>query len=189
MPRWSLLGAIAIATAPVFADGIGLKAGLWEVRLVKQTVDGRDTSTQLAASLEHMKQAMANLPPEQRERMEAMMKQSGVTEGNNGGFRVCVSPEMAQRDAPVLDRQGHCQPASIQRHGSTTDFQFSCTTNGVTIRGKGQAVMLGNVIKTHTEVTSQTTGGATHQTQNDSEMTYLGSDCGDVKPPAATPRP
>ena len=187
MPRWSMLGVIAIAAVPVFAAGIGLKAGLWEVRLVKQTVDGRDTTTQLTASLEQMKQAMANLPPEQRERMEAMMKQSGVTEGSNGGFRVCVSPEMAQRDAPVLDRQGHCQPASIQRHGHTTEFQFSCTTNGVTMSGKGQAIMVGNVIKTHTEVISQTAGGATHHTQNDSEMTYLGSDCGAVKPPAATP--
>jgi hypothetical protein len=189
MPRWSMLGAIAIAAAPVFAAGIGLKAGLWEVRLVKQTVDGRDMSTQLAALLEHMQQVMANLPPEQRERIEAMMKQNGVTEGNNGGFRVCVSPEMAQRDTPVLDREGHCQPASIQRHGSTTDFQFSCTTNGVTMSGKGQAVMVDRVIRTHTEVTTHTAAGATHQTQNDSEMTYLGSDCGEVKPPATTPRP
>jgi len=184
-----MLGAIAIAAVPVFAAGIGLRAGLWEVRLVKQTVDGRDNSTQLAAALEHMKQAMASLPPEQRERMEAMMKQSGVSAGSNGSFRICVSPEMAQRDAPVLDRQGRCQPASIKQHGSTTDFQFSCTTNGVTMSGKGQAVMLGNVIKTHTEVITHATGGATHQTQNDSEMTYLGSDCGDIRPPVGTPRP
>ncbi len=187
--RWSILGAIAITAVPVFAAGIGLKAGLWEVHLVKQTVDGRDNSAQLAASLEHMKQQMASLPPEQRERMEAMMKQSGV-QGSNGGFRICVSPEMAQRDAPpVLDREGHCQPASIQRHDNSTDFQFSCTTNGITMTGKGHAAMLGNLIKTHTEVTTRTASGTTHETQNDSEMTYLGSDCGDLKQPASPSRP
>lgn len=182
MPRWSILGALAITAVPVFAAGIGLKAGLWEVRLVKQTADGRDTSAQLAASLEHMKQEMASLPPEQRERMEAILKQNGV-QGSNGGFRICISPEMAQRNAPPVDRNGHCQPASVQQHGSSTDYQFSCTTNGITMTGKGQAVMLGNVIKTHTEVTTRTASGATHETQNDSEMTYLGPDCGDIKPP------
>ncbi len=161
---------------------------MWEVRLVKQTVDGRDTSAQLAALLEHMNQEMASLPPEQRERMEALMKQSGV-QGSHGGFRVCISPEMAQRDAPVLDREGHCQPASIKQHGSSTDFEFSCAVNGVTMNGKGQAVTLGNVIKTHTEVSTHTASGATHETRNDSEMTYLGSDCGGIKPPAAPPRP
>jgi Protein of unknown function (DUF3617) len=187
MPRWSILGAIAVTALPVFAAGIGLKAGLWEVRLVKQTVDGHDNSAQLAASLEHLKKEMASLPPEQRERMEAMMNQSGV-QGSNGGVRVCVSPEMAQRNAPMVDREGHCQPASIQQHDGTTDFQFSCTTNGVSMSGKGQAVMLGNVIKTHTEVTTRTASGTSHETQNDTEMTYLGPDCGGVKP-APLPRP
>lgn len=188
MPRWSMFGALALAAVPVFAAGIGLKAGLWEVRLVKQTVDGRDTSTQMAASLERMKQMMANMTPEQRERMEAMMKQSGVSQGSNGSFRVCVSPEMAQRNSPVLDRDGRCQPATVTQHGSATDFQFSCSINGVSTSGKGEAVMLGNLIKTHTEVSTRTANGDTHQTQSDTEMTYVGADCGDVKPPALPAR-
>ena len=187
MPRWSILGMVAVAAVPAFAAGIGLKAGLWEIHLVKQVVDGRDASAQIAAALEHMKDAMASLPPDQRERMEALLKQSGVTQGNNGGVRLCVSPEMAQRDAPLIDREGRCQPASLTKHGNTTEFRFSCTTNGVTMSGKGQAVMLGNVIKTHTEVSTRSADGATHEPQNDSEMTYLGSDCGDVKPPPTSP--
>src|SRR5579862_3423394 len=125
MPQRTLLAVITVAALPVFADGVGLKAGLWQVRLVRQVVDGHDTSTQMAASQEQMKQAMANLPPEQRERMEAMMQQSGVRQDSQGGYRLCISPEMAQRNAPVLDREGRCQPASIQQHGGTTDFQFS----------------------------------------------------------------
>lgn len=189
MSRWTLVLAIAIAAVPVFAAGLGLKAGLWEVKLVKQTVDGRDTSAQMAASLEQMQQAMANLPPEQRERMEAMMKQSGLTPDRNGGFRICVSAEMAQRNTPLLDREGRCQPASINQHGNTTDFQFSCNTNGVSMSGKGEAVALGSVIKTHTDVTTRTASGDTHQMQSDSEMSYLGPDCGDVKPPAPPARP
>ena len=189
MPRRTLLTVIAIAALPVFAGDAGLKAGLWQVRLVRQIVDGHDTSTQMAASLEQMKQAMANLPPEQRERMEAMMKQSGLRQDGEGGYRVCISPQMAQRNAPVLDREGRCQPASIKQHGGTTDFQFSCTTNGVSMSGKGEAIALANVIKTHTEVTTSTASGGTHQMQSDTEMIYLGSDCGDLKPSVPPSQP
>jgi hypothetical protein len=184
MPKWAVCGLVFGAAIPAFAAGLGIKAGLWEVRPTKQIVDGRDNLAQLAASLERMKQAMANMPPEQRERMEAMLKQSGVSQGSNGGFRICVSPEMAQRDAPILDKEGRCQPASVAHQGNETSFQFSCTTNGVTMSGKGDATVLGNVIKTHTDVSTRDTSGTTHVMQSDSEMTYLGSDCGDLKPPA-----
>jgi hypothetical protein len=143
----------------------------------------------MAASLEQMKRAMASLPPEQRERLQAMMNQSGIKQDGRAGFRICISPEMAQRNSPLIDREGRCQPASVTKHGGTTDFQFSCTTNGISMSGKGQAIMLDNVIKTHTEVTTRTASGATHETQNDSEMTYLGSECGDVKPPAPPSHP
>jgi hypothetical protein len=165
------------------AAGLGLKAGLWEIRVVKQTADGRDISGQMAASMQRMQQAMASLTPEQRARMEAMMKQSGVSAGSNGGFRICVSPEMAQRDTPILDPHGHCQPASVTHQGNETHFQFSCTTNGVTMSGQGVATVQGDTINTHTDVTTRTSGGETHSVQSDSAMSYLGPDCGDLKPP------
>ncbi len=182
--RWMVWGVISVATLPVLAAS-GLKAGLWEIRVVKQTVDGRDISAQTTATMERMQQAMASLPPEQRARMEALMKQNGVSTGSKGGFRICVSPEMARRDAPILDPQGRCQPATVTHQGNETHFQFSCTTNGVTTSGQGVATVQGDTINTHTDVTTRTSSGETHSTQSDSAMSYVGADCGDLKPPGA----
>ena len=189
MTRKLIAGFISMAAIPAFAAGVGLKAGLWQVRLVKQTVDGRDISSQMTASVQQMQRSMANLPPEQRARMEAMLNQSGVSQDSSGGFRICVSPEMAQRDAPLLDKDGRCQPASVTHSGNKTSFQFSCTTNGVSMSGKGDATVLADTIKTHTEVTTHTSSGAIHEMHSDSEMTYLGSDCGALKPPAPPSHP
>jgi hypothetical protein len=185
MRKKLLLGLVCVTAAPAFAAGLGLKAGLWEVKLVKQTVDGHDVS----ASIQRMEQAMATMPPEQRARVQAMLKQSGVSQDSNGGFRICVTPEMAKRDTAVLDKDGRCRPTNVTHSGNQSKFQFSCTTNGVAMNGQGQATSLGNIVKTHTEVTMRTAKGITHQTQSDSQMTYLGSDCGTLKPSAPPSRP
>jgi uncharacterized Zn-binding protein involved in type VI secretion len=129
---------------------------------------------------------MASLPPDQRAQMQTQLKQSGVNM-NNGGFSVCVSPAMAKRDTPILDKTGQCQPASVTHTGNQTSFAYSCTIDGRPATGKGTAVASGDVITMHLEITSQEPSGATHVMQNDSAMTFLGADCGDVKPPDYVP--
>jgi hypothetical protein len=92
----------ALVALAAHADGIGLKPGLWEVRVVKQVVDGRDLSAQMAGVNDRMRQAVASMPPEQRAQREAMMRQRGAGAGHEGSTRICVSPEMARRDRPFL---------------------------------------------------------------------------------------
>jgi len=166
----------------VRAAGIGLKPGLWEVKVVKQVMDGRDMSAQVNAAMGQAQQALASLPPEQRARIEAMMNNAGVGRGANGAFRICVSPEMAQRNAPVLDKDGRCRPVMLARHGDQVDFQFSCNSHGTTMQGRGQATIAADSISTHTEMTTTSSNG-THQMQNDTRMTYISADCGSVRPP------
>jgi hypothetical protein len=172
----------AFAATQVFAGGYGLKAGLWETHLVKQVMDGRDMTAQVAGAAAQMQQAMANMTPEQRARMEAMMKdRGGPALSNNGTVRMCISPEMANRDKPMVDREG-CEPATINRSGNHTTFEFSCTRNGNVTSGKGEATANGDTIATVVDTTIHRANGETHVMHSESEMKFLGADCGDVKP-------
>jgi hypothetical protein len=173
----------AFITLTAYADSVGRKPGLWEVRIVKQVIDGRDTSAQMAGLKDKMQQAMASMPPEQRAQMEAMMKQRGVGMGNDGSSRICVSPEMARRDKPIVDRDGRCQPATVTRSGNHATFEFSCTSNGVTTTGKGSSTVSADLISTHVDMTTREADGKTHAMETDTEMRFVSSDCGDVKPP------
>jgi hypothetical protein len=177
---------VALVAMRVIAAGYGLKPGLWETHMVKQIVDGKDMTAQIAAAAAQMQKMMANLSPEQRARMETMVKGGGA----NGAFQMCISPEMANRDKPIVDREGHCQPATFNRSGNRTTYEFTCSSNGGTMTGKGVATATGDVIASQVDTTSTRADGTTHVTHTETEMKYLGADCGDVKPytpPKASP--
>jgi len=180
--RWIVVGMLVALT--VHAAGTRLmKPGLWEVRIVKQTVDGRDMSAQMAGAADQMQQALASMPPAQRAQMEAMLKQRGAGARGNTSHRICVSPAMANRDTPVVDRSGRCQPQSVEHSGNRTSFAFRCTVDGVTTEGKGTSTVDADLIRTHMETSTTDEHGERHVTQTDNEMKFIGPDCGDVKPP------
>ena len=111
-----------------------------------------------------------------------MMANAGVSQGENGGFRMCVTPQMAQRSGPILDKDGRCQPVKMSRHGDQVQFEFSCMVNGTSMQGQGQATITPESISTHTDMTSTSSIG-THKMQTDTTMSFVSADCGDVKPP------
>lgn len=199
--RTAVTGFAMLATfvaLAVYAAGMGFKPGLWDVRVVKMVVDGRDVSGQMAAMAALGQKAMASLPADQRARMEATLKQSGVGQDGNGGFQICVSPAMAKRDAPLIDKEGHCQPTTVTHNGNQTSYEFSCTRNGGTTTGKGISTTAGDLITTRVDMSTTAANGKARVMHNESEMHYLGPDCGDVKPadasgpaaaPAAAPAP
>ena len=182
MRRFVLIGLGALSAAQVSATGLGLKPGLWESKIVRQVVDGRDATAQMSDAMAKMQQALASMPPEQRERMEAMMKQRGTpTMTEKGAVRMCVVPEQAQA-RPAAEAKAHCAPADVSHSGNHTTFNFNCSNNGVTTTGKGEVVNDGNVTTTTVDVTTRKADGSMHVMHNESQMTYLGSECGDVKP-------
>ena len=186
-----IAGLVALAPLPAFAGGFGLKPGLWETRIIKQVVDGRDLSAQIAGAQSQMLQVMANMPPEQRARMDSIMRQrGGPAFTSDGTIRMCISPELASRDKPIVDKDGRCQPAMVNRNGSQTTFEFACNANGITTTAKGESAASGDLIKTRVDMTTRQSGGETHVMHNETEMKFLSSDCGDVKPmavPKASP--
>jgi hypothetical protein len=183
MRKAIIVSLVAFSATQVLATGFGLKPGLWESKMTKQLFDGQDRTAQSAGAKSKMQQAMANMPPEQRARMEAMMKEhGGPTIGSDGTIKMCISPEEANRDKPILDREGHCQPAIVARSGNHTTFTINCSSNGTTTTGKGEATTMGDVITSQIDMTTHRANGESHTMHNESKMKFLGPDCGDVKP-------
>jgi hypothetical protein len=157
------------------------KPGLWEMRVIKNVVDGQDHSAQMAAMGDKMQAAMAKLSPQQRAQMSAMMGHTGMSVGNQGAIQMCITPEMAKRDVPVVDKDHACKPASVQRNGNHTTYEISCTSNGTTTTGKGEATVNGDTVSMSSDLTTKSASG-THHIQTEMEMRFVGSDCGNVKP-------
>lgn len=184
--RKSLIACLAAAAASVpvgHAASGALKPGLWEVRIIKQVVDGRDMSAEIAASNQHMQQALAHLPPEQRAKVESMLKKRGISSGPAGGFRVCITPKMAKRRSPILEKEGHCHMTHVAHHANRTTFAFACTSKGVTTTGTGDTTRSSELVKTRTDATTESPHGGKHILHSETEMRFLKSDCGDVQPP------
>lgn len=182
-------GAAAIGTAGLlllavtYAAGLGLKPGLWDVRLVHQIVDGHDVSQQLTESIAKAQTALAHLPPDQRARVQAMLDAAGVSTDSNASFRICISPEMAASDLPVLDKDSSCRPTLVSHNGNHTAFRIDCTAHDTHVQGEGDAVSSGDVITTHAKITTTAADGSKHLMQNETQMQYVSADCGSLRPP------
>jgi hypothetical protein len=175
-----LILAILITVSGItLAQGSGLKQGLWEIKPIKQVMDGRDMSAEMASAQSRMQQAMANMSPEQRNQMQAMMGRQVAPAG--GGARICVSAAMAAKDKPIVDSEGRCEPATVNHSGNKTSFEFNCTTKGRTMVGKGESANNGESVTTRMDMTTTDARG-THTMQSEMQMNYLGSDCQGVKP-------
>lgn len=157
-----------------------LKAGLWNVKVVQQTMDGRDMTAQINSIQDQMQQAMAHMSPEQRQKMSSMM--GNMMQGSGGGIKMCISPAMAERNAPMMGpHASDCPVAKVTRQGNQAIFDFACTHDGHSSSGHGTSTMQGGAISTTMDMHMSDTHGQ-HIMHMQSMMTYLGSDCQGVKP-------
>ena len=169
---------------PALAQGSGLKPGLWEVKQLKQVMDGKDMGAQMAAAQAQMQQAYANMPPAQRKQMEAMMAKQGVAPpaaAGAGGQRICISPEMAARDKPMVDPEGRCEPTKFSRSGNRVSFEVNCSFEGQQMSGKGESTTSPDSVSTKMDMVMTGRDGR-HTMQSETQMRWLGADCGGVKP-------
>ena len=173
------LAILLVLSSAAFAQGSPLKQGLWEVKPISQIRDGQDMTAQMAAAQARMQQSLASMPPEQRKQMQAMMGQHGGSA--DAATRICVSAAMAAREKPMVDPEGRCEPAKVNRSGNKSSFEFNCTTEGRTMAGKGESTASGDMVSTRMDMTTTDAGGR-HTMQSEVQMKYLGADCQGVKP-------
>ncbi len=178
-----VLSALVLGLLAAPALATDMKAGLWEIRTIKQVVDGQDMQAQMQA----MQKQLAALPAAQRKQMEAMMASQGMSM-SEGAMRICISEEAARRNAPVLDPEDRCPPRKLTRSGNTVRFELDCVMDGRTARGKGESTFSGN--RVHSRMDMTTTGpDGRHTMQTESQMSYLGADCKGLAPVGAKARP
>lgn len=173
------LGLAALFVLAPAAHAQSTKPGLWELRTVKQLVDGQDMAAQMIAAQQRMKEAIAKMPPAQRKQMESQM--AGFGAGPGGAHRVCVSPAMAAKDKPMLPENAQCDPPKMSRSGNRTQYEFSCRQNGDVVKGKGESVVDADRVLTKMDMTTSGAQGK-HTMVTEMEMRFISADCGAIRP-------
>lgn len=173
--RLSCALAAASVTTLASAQTPPIKPGLWEVHSERE-VDGK----KVAAPADRMK----NLPPEARAQMEAMMKQHGVSMGEGGATRVCMTKESIASGRLQAEAAG-CKTDYSTRTGSTWKFHSSCPS--LKVESDGEIVFSGS--DSYTMTVSSTLSSMTPPRQSKTTMNgkWMGASCGDLQPISAKP--
>ena len=113
---WASLAAQA-------ADSI--RPGLWEFRSTRLSLAGMpDMSSQMS----QLQQQLKNLPADARRMIEQQMTQRGVSLGQDGTVRSCITPEQARQDNIFSGKvEGNCTLTDVVKTGDTVTGTLRCT--------------------------------------------------------------
>jgi hypothetical protein len=183
LKRWWAFAALACvaagsawqAQAQTQTQAGKMKPGLWEITARMQGDGG-----QMDAGIAMAQQQLKSLPPEQRRQVEAMMKGQGMALGAQGNIvRVCVSKEQAERQELPQAREGCTQEG--QRSGKVWRYKFNCT-NPPAMSGEGEYTLHSATSASGRTLIHTVVGGRAETMTVDNTSTWLGADCGDLKP-------
>lgn len=165
MLRTSLL-LCGLLAAPLALAG-PIRAGLWEVETANMQVAGQDVP-----AMQEMLAQLKNLPPQQRQMMEEMMKQQGVSLGDTG-VRVCLSQAQVDTQEIPLQESG-CSQEITERTDQLLKFRYSCPDSS----GEGEARFVSD-----REMVTKVSGTAQGQpTQVETRSRWISADCGGLTP-------
>jgi hypothetical protein len=165
------LAAAAAALAPALgsAQTPPIKPGLWQVQSERQ-VDGK----QAAPPADKMK----NLSPETRAKVEAMMKDKGISVGSGGASRVCLNKDSL--DAGRWQNAANCQTEFGSRTASAWKWHSVCPQSETVIDGEAAFANAENY--TVNTTSTRTFRGETKTSKMTIHAKWLAADCGDLKP-------
>lgn len=167
-----LFGAIG------FAQAQSIKPGLWEFSTQMQGGSGK-----MSQAMAQAQKQMENLPPEQRKMMADMMAKQGIQMGSSGGngitVKVCMTPEMVERNE-VTSHKGECTHNRSPRVGNTMKFSFVCAKP--LSSGEGVVTFTSNESYTMQMSTTTTVNGNPEKMDMQSSGRWLDADCGAIKP-------
>jgi len=176
-PQCVILAAALFVAAPICVRAQTMKPGLWDVNTKMQ---GAGQTGQETAQVQ---QQMANLTPEQRKMIEAMMAKSGMSVGMNGpgtvDVKVCLTKAMAQRYQIPMQSHG-CQQTVSPRSGNTMKITFTCTNPPSS--GEGQITLVSPEAYTITMTVTSAANGEPQKFNMDAAGQWMSADCGEIKP-------
>ena len=174
MHKTLVAAAAVLAFSALPASAQTMKPGLWEI-------NNKMSGGQKDHAMADMQTQLAQMPPEQRKQMEAMMAQRGVrmAPSANGGMtvQVCMTKEMVERN-DVPTREG-CTATKNQRSGNTIHVAFSCKNPPSS--GEGDVSFTPESYKSHMTIHASEQGRPQTKVK-DADGKWLKADCGSVRP-------
>lgn len=192
---------VSLMVLPGQAESIkvDMHPGLWENNMTWEgdglkAIQAQQTE-EMKAAMAEMKAQFANMPPEQRKQMEALMAQSGMQMNENGvsfnddqvqistsgsNVKSCITQAEIDRGEFPDNAEG-CK-STMQKIGDNRfKATFVCSGDG---QSSGESEVTFQSPKQYSGTGKMTTQleGKTHQMNFKLEGRWLGSDCGAVKP-------
>ena len=177
LKKLAYVGAALLCSSAAMADKINVKTGLWEMT----------TATEMNGAAAKMPvippDVLAKMPPEQRARMEQMMKNSPGAGEHKRQF--CVTEKDLERGfEPQQDQYRSCKRTSLKVTGTSQEMHMECNGN----KYQGTGVMKMNTPDRETLVGTMEMNmtDGTHPMSMKVHMTgkWLSANCGSVKPRA-----
>lgn len=175
---FTILSLAAFTALPCAAQT--MRPGLWQInnKITSQ-------NSQLAQQMKAMQKQIASMPPEQRKMMEEMLsKQAGVNlpTMQDGGMlvKVCVTKEMVAHNQLPVQQTGNCTHQRTPLIGKQMKMSFTCTNPDS--RGEGSATFLSETAYNMTMNMTANMNGKQETTSMAASGSWLGPDCGNIKP-------
>lgn len=162
-----------------------IKPGLWEIT---SKVSGNSEASSRATKMQEM---VANMKPEERQQIEAMLAAQGIKigAGADAGAMVvqtCVTPSMAARNQMLVGQRGSCSSRTSDRTASGMKISFTCANPASS--GEGLVSFSSDAAYTLAMNIKSSVAGTPEQMTLDGSGKWLASSCGSVTAPAAAQR-
>ncbi len=193
--------ALSICSSSVMAQTIKLdmQPGLWENTFSLTGDSGKELQAmqtdQMKKAMKEMKKQLANMPPEQRKQMQAMMAQSGMkfnedsisfendkVQVSTDGSKVkqCVTKaEIDRGELPEDDE--NCKTTLTQISKNRFKSKHVCTGENPS-HGESEIVFSSPKQYSGTGTMTQTVDGKTHTLDIVMAGNWISDDCGEIKP-------
>jgi hypothetical protein len=151
---------------------LNIKEGLWEV-----------TSTHSMTGMSIPPENLAKMPPEERARVEAMMKQNGFGAPLTEVKKECITREKLDKQVAFTANTSKCTRTIVSSTGSKLEMKLRCEREGKENEGDGTfllEVVSPDMIKGTAKFASISRGRGMNMDFT-FDGRYLGSACGDVK--------
>lgn len=175
--RLAIIVTSAFIALPASAQN--MKPGLWEINN-KIGAENSALAKQMAEAQKHM----AAMPAEQRKMMEEMMAKHGTAMPTvkDGGMvmKVCMSKEMVAQGQVPVQQEGNCTHNRTPVVGGMMKMSFTCTKPESS--GEGEIRFKGDTGYNMKMTMTHTVKGKQEKMGMDATGTWLGPDCGKIKP-------
>jgi hypothetical protein len=164
-----VFSSVALAAADKITM-LDIKEGLWEMTTTH-------SMTGMPAMANIPPETLAKMPPEQRARIEGMMKGTPTTDVR----KECITKEKLEKNSAFSNNRGNCTRTIVSSTGRKLELKFHCEEK----QSSSDGTVLVEAIGTDSVKGSMhmvTDGGGRNMNMDFTfSSKYLGSACGDVK--------